>query len=163
MGDYHTSSGDGNYSAGNKQLYKIIVAGGRDFKTEDDYLFLERKLDILLSVIVTKPDIKVVFIVGKAKGADTLGERYAISKGYDIEPYPVTKEDWARHGKYAGHLRNQKMADAKPNALVAFWDKQSKGTRDMIERATKKGITVRVFHYDPRPKDVTPPRKVFGI
>lgn len=31
--------------------------------------------------------------------------------------------------------------------LVAFWDKKSKGTKSMIELATKKGMLVKVVKY----------------
>lgn len=32
--------------------------------------------------------------------------------------------------------------------LVAFWDEKSRGTKDMIDYATKKGLEVKVVRYE---------------
>ena len=34
------------------------------------------------------------------------------------------------------------------DALIAFWDGQSKGTLNMIETAKKKGLAVRIIEYN---------------
>lgn len=52
-----------------------------------------------------------------------------------------------RHGKAAGYLRNTEMAK-NADALVAFWDGMSLGTRHMIETAKAHGLNVRVKRYD---------------
>lgn len=57
----------------------------------------------------------------------------------------VTKmpADWERHGrKIAGFIRNQAMIDYGAQALVAVWDGESNGTRDMITRARKARLPV---------------------
>ena len=55
--------------------------------------------------------------------------------------------DWERHGKAAGPIRNAEMADVS-DALIAFWDGQSCGTKSMIELAKRKGLQVAVVRYD---------------
>ena len=114
----------------------LIVAGGRDFK---DYTLLKSKLDFLLSN--TDKD-EVVILCGMARGADLLGKQYADENNMDVWEYPA---DWAK-GKQAGYLRNSQMADDATH-LVAFWDGVSKGTKHMIDLATKKGLVVRVYRY----------------
>jgi len=114
---------------------KIIIAGGRDF---EDYNQLAEYCDYILSNISP-----VEIVSGHAKGADLLGERYAERKGYNMTWFPA---DWNLHGKKAGILRNIEMADYA-DALIAFWDGKSKGTRHMIDTAREKGLNVRVRLY----------------
>ena len=120
-------------------MFRVIIAGGRDFQ---DYDLLTKTMDRLLSNI--KDDIEVV--CGMARGADTLGEQYAIERGFSVRYFPA---DWNRYGKSAGFIRNAEMAE-NADALVAFWDGQSHGTRNMIETATSRGLKVRVKRYNNR-------------
>ena len=116
---------------------KLIVAGGRKF---NDYKTLSDKLDYLLS---KRTKEEVVFICGMALGADSLGLRYAKDNGYSWEEYPAS---WDLHGRSAGHIRNSQMADVGTH-LVAFWDGISKGTKNMIDIANKKGLVVGIVYY----------------
>lgn len=118
-------------------MFHVIIAGGRDFR---DYDLLVKTMNHLLSNI--KDDITVD--CGKARGADTLGEQYAKEHGYPVQYFPA---DWDRYGKAAGYLRNTEMAK-NADALVAFWDGMSLGTRHMIEIARSRGLKVRVKRYD---------------
>ena len=114
---------------------RVIVAGGRDFS---DYAKLSGSLDMLLS------GVEVSCIVsGCARGADLLGERYAEERGYAVVRYPA---DWGLYGRSAGPVRNRVMA-ANADALVAFWDGESRGTADMISVARAGGLGVRVVRY----------------
>ena len=47
----------------------------------------------------------------------------------------------------AGPLRNEKMARVA-DALIAFWDGKSRGTKNMIDLANMKGISVRIVRYN---------------
>lgn len=86
---------------------------------------------------------EITVVCGKARGADTLGERYAEERGYAVHYFPA---DWDRYGKSAGHIRNEEMAK-NADALVAFWDGKSRGTKDMIKLARQYGLRVRVKNY----------------
>lgn len=120
------------------EVFRVIIAGGRDF---NDYTLLKTKCDnILAKTALTN---KIVVVSGAARGADSLGERYAREKGYTIEQYPA---DWNTHGRAAGPIRNAQMANSA-DALIAFWDGQSKGTKSMINIAKTKGLGVRVISY----------------
>lgn len=118
--------------------FKVVIAGGREFK---NYSLLKRKCDKILAK-VNKP---ITIISGTADGADKLGERYAKNKGYNLVLMPA---DWKSPlKKGAGHARNKDMA-AVANAVIAFWDGRSPGTRSMIGYAEERGLQVRVIRYD---------------
>jgi len=86
-------------------------------------------------------DIEIVS--GGARGADALGERYAKDRGYSLRVFPA---EWDRYGKRAGYLRNAEMAKYA-NALLAFWDGESRGTRHMIQIARESGLKVGIKYY----------------
>ena len=118
--------------------FKVIIAGGRDFS---DYALLCEKCDCILSQ--KRKSHSVVIVSGTARGADSLGERYANERGYPIQRF---RPDWKAAGRAAGFVRNAQMADAA-DALIAFWDGQSKGTENMIGIARKRNLLVRVVGY----------------
>jgi len=116
--------------------YRVIIAGSRDFS---DYALLSEKCDSLLSR--KRKTHSIVIVSGAARGADTLGEQYARERGYAVESH---RPDWNTYGKAAGFRRNAEMAQ-DADALIAFWDGQSRGTRHMIEQGQKKGLQVRII------------------
>jgi len=121
-----------------KKDFRVIIAGTRDFS---DYGLLKTKCDNILFDKSKACNITVVS--GTARGADRLGERYARERGYRLKCFPA---DWDRDGNAAGPIRNAKMAD-NADALIAFWDGNSRGTQNMIETATEKNLAVRIINY----------------
>jgi hypothetical protein len=117
-------------------LFKVIVAGTRDF---NNYHLLKMKLDKILSNITDD----IIIVSGKAKGADTLGEKYAKEKGYQIAEFPA---DWEKFGRSAGYKRNVQMAEYA-DACVCFWDGRSPGTKHMINIANQYKLQIRVVKY----------------
>ena len=120
---------------------KVIVAGGRDFK---DYDLLKSTLDGFQQEHGNITEV----VSGTAKGVDKLGEKYANENNIPIKQFVP---DWKGLGKKAGFVRNRQMGDyAKEynGMLVAFWDKQSKGTKGMIDYATKIGLKSVVVYYN---------------
>ena len=122
---------------------KLIIAGGRDFK---DYEYLKDKVNHLTS------RIKITEIVngcqvseeqGDKFGADYLAQRYAIENNIPIAPFPA---DWDKYGKPAGPIRNTEMAKYADICIV-FWDGRSRGSSDMIDKAKKYNVPVKVCYY----------------
>jgi hypothetical protein len=114
---------------------KTIIAGGRDYQlTPHDYAILDGML--------ARGEITEV-VCGGATGADECGRLWAIKNGFKPIMFPVTKDEWNRFGKKAGPMRNQKMADYAEQ-LVAFWDGESRGTKDMINKAEFRKLVVAV-------------------
>jgi len=114
---------------------KIIIAGGRDFKNAS---LLATTMDTILRGVET-----VTIVSGGARGADSLGEWYA---GCHNIPVTIFKADWGKYGKSAGYRRNEEMAQ-NADALVAFWNGKSKGTKHMIDLAKKAGLTTTIISY----------------
>lgn len=116
---------------------RVVIAGSRNFYR---YELLKQKCDeVLCDFIIKGQNIEVVS--GKARGADELGERYAAERGLSVKPFPA---DWETYGNLAGIIRNAEMADYA-DALIAFWDGYSSGTKSMIHLAEKNGLQVFVF------------------
>ena len=113
--------------------FAVIIAGSRNFT---DYAFLCNKCDTLF-----KNKRPTSILCGKARGADMLGAKYAESRCIQVDYYPA---DWDVYGKRAGYIRNEEMAK-NADALIAFWDGKSKGTKHMIDLADKYHLEKRVI------------------
>ena len=114
---------------------KLIIAGGRDFFPEfDDFEFLET---------LHKNEKITEVVSGCAKGADSFGELWAEENNIPVKKFPA---DWKKYGRGAGHRRNKQMADYG-EALLAYWDGASSGTKSMIEYAKERGLKVYVKKY----------------
>jgi hypothetical protein len=113
-------------------MFKVIIAGSRHYS---DYEVLAQRCDFLLSKISDRVEI----VSGAARGADTLGERYASERGLQCTRFPA---DWNSNGKSAGPIRNIQMAEYA-DALIAFPIGKSVGTRHMISAARKRGLKVK--------------------
>lgn len=111
---------------------KVIIAGTRTF---DNYELLKSKMDFYLN---ERKDVEVVS--GKARGADSLGERYAFEKGFPVKEF---FPDWSI-GKQAGYLRNRDMALYSTHAVI-FRVNKSKGATSMINLAKKYNLVLRII------------------
>lgn len=116
-------------------MNRVIVAGGRDF---NNYELLRSKLDYYLSNLDN-----ISIVSGGARGADRLGENYAIEKGLKLVMFPA---NWNEYGKRAGFIRNKEMAEYATH-LVAFWDGKSIGTKHMIDLAKEYNLKTKVVLY----------------
>lgn len=96
---------------------RLIIAGSRSFSD----------LPFLRDSMATVPLEITEVVSGGARGADRLGEIWAIENGIRVKLFPA---DWKR-GRSAGYTRNLQMA-AYADALAAFWDGTSPGTCHMI-------------------------------
>lgn len=106
--------------------------------------------DAVALVARQAPGTGLVIIHGGARGADDLAGTLAAAYGLECLIFPA---DWAKYGRAAGVIRNQQMLDeGKPDIVLAFHDDltRSRGTADMVRRARKAGIDVRVVsHWEP--------------
>ncbi len=108
---------------------KYIVAGSRKIS---DTNFIRETIESF--------DVSEI-VCGTAKGPDSIGEAWAIDN--DV-PIAYFKPKWNKHGKKAGILRNIEMGDYA-DALLAFWDGKSRGTKHMIDYMKSIGKEVHVF------------------
>lgn len=112
---------------------RICVCGGREY---DDYDRVCRALDT--AVMAFGDDITI--ITGDARGADSLGNRWATDRGKQLIKVPA---DWNKHKNSAGPIRNRAMLKLGFDLLVAF--PGGSGTNDMISITKKAGIPVRII------------------
>lgn len=113
------------------------MAGSRGF---NDYALLDKELRIMLKGKLPK---EVEIVSGTARGADSMGEKFAKSTGCNIRRMPA---EWDKYGRSAGYIRNAEMADYA-DACIVFWDGVSPGTKHMIDLAEKKDIECKVITY----------------
>jgi len=119
-------------------MLRVIIAGGRNFHNTS------WSFDKMDAILKNKFADGITIVSGCANGADKVGEAYAVSRELNLAKYPA---DWDKYGKSAGYKRNTQMAE-NADALIAFWDGQSKGTKHMIDIATAKGLQVRIVNYN---------------
>ena len=109
---------------------KVIIAGGR---TITDY-------SLVLSALGESEFTPTEIVSGMAPGVDTLAIQFANENNLPLVEFHA---DWNKYKRAAGPIRNRQMAEYG-DALVAIWDGDSRGTKNMIEEATKRGLKVYV-------------------
>lgn len=109
---------------------KVIIAGGRDI----------HNYELVLSAI-GESEFQITEVVsGMASGVDTLAIQYATENNLPLKEFHA---EWNEYKRAAGPIRNREMANYG-EALIAIWDGESRGTKNMIEEATKRGLKVYV-------------------
>lgn len=101
---------------------KIAIVGSRGWKDRE----------IIKKYISTLPKDTVI-VSGGAKGADLIAESCAKELGLETK---IFLPEWSEHGSRAGIFRNSLIVSYS-DKVVAFWDGQSKGTKDTIDKALK--------------------------
>lgn len=111
---------------------RVLVCGGRHF---DDAFTLGAWLGG-----IHKDYVITLLIEGGQTGADRMARKFAKWAGI---PVKTVEADWAKYGKAAGPIRNQKMIDdEKPDLVVAF--EGGDGTANMVAKARKANIRVLI-------------------
>lgn len=115
--------------------FRILVCGDRNWA---DGKRIKQVLEAMSA------DYDLTIVDGAANGADSLASEAAKELGLKNERYPAA---WKQLGKRAGPIRNQEMLDSGVDMVLAFHPNldESKGTRDMVARARKKGVTCYLF------------------
>ena len=118
---------------------KILITGSRYWNTNEDWW----KINNVLHDATVATDI---LIAGGAPGVDTLAAQWART-ALPNRRCLILRAQWDIHGKAAGPIRNREMLDLQPDIVIAFHDNlaQSKGTKDCVEEAVRRGIPVAVY------------------
>ena len=118
---------------------RVLVCGDRNWT---DRGVIHRQLK--------KLPADTIIIEGEAEGADLIARSVAEELGFTVEPYPAL---WYVYGRGAGPVRNKQMLDkGKPDLVLAFHDniEESRGTKDMVMQAAKRGIETIVINHKRR-------------
>lgn len=109
---------------------KVIIAGSRYVK---NFAAVEKA--------IADSGFEITEVVsGGAVGVDAMGEWWAHEHSKPLRVFPA---NWSKYGVAAGPIRNQEMA-AYGEALIAVWDGQSRGTKNMIDTAKARGLPVHI-------------------
>lgn len=109
---------------------KIIVTGGRNY---DNVQRLANVLDALSPSLV---------IQGGASGADYWAREWAKFNKVECITYEAL---WGKEGKAAGPLRNKRMIEENPDAIVIAFA-GGRGTENCYDQAFQDGLIVlRVY------------------
>jgi len=144
----------------------VLVCGGRDFTKK---MLLDQTLD---SIDQEHKIVGLVHgackIKGKPAGADKLAaewmdtkikeefhtcwlRRQACPKAYRVYGIQYNPDrwmcgypaNWDRDGKAAGPIRNKLMLDMHPGIRLVVAFSGGRGTRNMVEQASKRGIQIK--------------------
>jgi len=114
---------------------KVLVCGDRNWKD-----------DIKMNQVLRTLQKDIILIHGDCRGADKMSAQIGKRFGFKVIAYPA---NWKVYGKGAGPIRNQQMLDENPDIdlVLAFHNgiEHSKGTKDMVQRADKKGIKYKLI------------------
>ena len=99
------------------------------------------KIREILTPLLREGDI---VIHGGAPGVDTICGNVAKELGFIPRVFQAM---WERYGDAAGPIRNSMMLKEKPDIVYAFHNniEHSKGTKDTVDKAKKKGIPVIII------------------
>src|SRR5687767_935094 len=114
---------------------RVLVCGSRNLSEK-------RRQEVIDALEYLYRRSPLVIIHGAARGCDSMAGDWAVRRSCEQIEFPA---NWAKHGRKAGPIRNQQMLDeGKPDVVLAFPEKDSVGTWDMVERAQKAGVEVLV-------------------
>lgn len=116
----------------------LLIAGSRTFGDREMFNRVTEK-------IIDGDERFTVIVEGGAAGADTMAREYAEAHGMKYEEF---KADWKKYGRAAGPKRNDEMIQyimEKNGTALYFWDEESKGTKQCIDSAQRKGIDINVW------------------
>lgn len=106
---------------------KIAVIGSRGLNVEHLELYLPKDTDEIVS--------------GGARGVDTSARKYAKEKGIKLTEFLPEYEKYGRSAPLKRNITIIEYADA----VLAFWDGQSRGTKFVIDHCRKRNIPLKVY------------------
>ncbi len=118
---------------------KFLVTGDRDWVNKE-----------VISERLRHLPRNWTLIHGAARGADSIAAHYWTHVAFDGENAAIAvPADWKKWGKRAGPIRNKEMLNKNPDIqlVIAFHNdiSMSKGTKDMIQLAIRKGYPVEII------------------
>ena len=102
--------------------------------------------DVIQEEILSFRSEATRFVIGDAKGVDSIARQICDEHGFEYKCYMA---DWERFGRAAGPIRDKAMIDEeRPYMVLAFhkdWE-NSKGTKFTMKYALFRGINVLLFY-----------------
>lgn len=114
---------------------KVIIAGSREL---DECTEIFEFIKYATEGFITITEV----VCGMASGVDTCGMYYAMDNHIPVKYFPA---DWKKHGKSAGPIRNQAMADYA-DAAIFIINNESKGSMHCLSRTKANQKPHITFH-----------------
>lgn len=105
---------------------KVAIIGSRELKIDD----IERYM----------PDGVTEIVSGGAKGVDACAKEYALASGIK---YTEFLPEYEKYKKAAPLKRNLQIIDYS-DAVIAFWNGRSKGTRFVIDNCKRLNKEIKI-------------------
>ncbi|MEG0728202.1 MAG: SLOG family protein [Anaerovoracaceae bacterium] len=126
----------------------IGIVGSRSYEewvNDPDFscslsVFIDNAINKYISSLDNKY-VKIRIVSGGAIGIDKFAENYADEKGYEKE---ILLANWKAHKGSAGKIRNSKIIN-KIQYCIIFWDGESPGTKDMIDKCKVNNIPCKII------------------
>lgn len=121
---------------------KVCIVGSRSIENKS---LVFDECSTLIERRVPATD-SVTILSGGAKGIDTLAQEFAAENKYDFilfKPYHLVDNRVEFTPKYF-FARNRQLVD-NSDIIVAFWDGESGGTKQLIDYAAKKNKELHVI------------------
>ncbi len=121
---------------------KYGIIGSRNFT--DKELFLCKVNEVI--AIQGMPNL---VISGGAVGADTLAEEWAKENAVEFQVFKPQHKDFPKSIRRfaAPHARNTLIAEHS-DVVIAFWDGQSTGSKDTVDKALSLSKKVYIYNYE---------------
>ena len=117
----------------------IAVVGTRNFTDKDTF---KRIINEVITIEGTPNKI----VSGGAIGADTLAFEWAIENNTEVLVFKPKYEDFPKKKRWmAPKERNTTIVD-NSDIVLAFWDMESTGTKDTINKSIKKGKRIYLYN-----------------
>lgn len=112
---------------------KVIIAGSRHLDSYEEVEQSIKRSGFTITEVCS----------GGARGVDRQGEIYATKHNISLRSFPA---EWNKYRTAAGPIRNRQMAEYA-DALIALWDGESRGTKNMILEAYSRNLRIYVKDY----------------
>jgi len=119
---------------------KIGIVGSRTFNNKD-------VMGEVIGKVIKLEGRPTTIISGGASGADTLGSNWADENGVDKEIFKPRYNDFPEKSRRweAPKARNTTIVE-NSDILLAFWDMESNGTKDSIDKANTRGVNTYIYN-----------------
>lgn len=118
----------------------ITIAGSRWFNGNKEFAqFIDSAISFEKKLY---PENKSVFVrYGNSPGTDAFAKKHSAYRNYHHEQF---KPNWDEYGSKAPSMRDTAMLN-KCDILIVAWDGKSYSTKNIMEKAQRKGITLYTY------------------
>ena len=120
---------------------KFGIIGSRNF-TDKEFFICK------VNEVIAIEGIPTLVISGGAEGADTLAEEWAKENAIEFQVFKPQHKDFPKSIRRfaAPHARNTLIAEHS-DIIMAFWDGQSTGKKDTVDKALALSKKVYMFAF----------------